>query len=83
MFKKGQEYWQPVLSSLYAMLRQDPLANSKWLLSKLGYAYFQSEGDELVNEQTPETLMGQQPPQGQFAAQVQGQQSASAAKNIV
>lgn len=51
MFTRNQEYWQPILSNLYAQLRNDPLIDPEVLLRKLSYAYFQSEGEELIKKQ--------------------------------
>ncbi len=51
MFTKNADYWQPVLTNLYQLLRQDPNADAQWLLGKLSYSYFQSEGDKLIRKQ--------------------------------
>lgn len=48
MFIKNQEYQQGVMKELYAMLRQDPLIEPEALVRKLTYAYFRSEGEELM-----------------------------------
>lgn len=55
MFAKNSEYWQPILTNLYGMLRQDPLVKSEDILSRLLYSYFQSDGLKMVKEQ-PEQL---------------------------
>jgi hypothetical protein len=86
MFSKGQEYWQPVLQGLYTMLRQDPLANSEWLLRKLLYYHFQSEGEEGINKQ-PQMQPQQQPslnmPQSPVAAQAINKQAIGASQNVI
>lgn len=48
---KNNEYWQPVLTQLYTVLRQDPLIDPEFLLRRLSRAYFNSEGDGLVKKQ--------------------------------
>ena len=44
----NQEYWQPVLTNLYQLLANDPLADHEGLLRRLLRSYFNAEGDELV-----------------------------------
>lgn len=56
MFAKNAEYWQPVMSNLYGLLRADPLVKSEELLERLLYSYFQSEGSEMIKEAPPEPL---------------------------
>lgn len=48
MFIKNQEYQQGVMKELYTMLRQDPLIESEALVRKLTYAYFRSDGEDLM-----------------------------------
>lgn len=60
IFVKNNEYWQPILTNLYTMLRQDPLADQEWLLRKLARAYFNTEGENLVRKQ-PLEIPGAQP----------------------
>lgn len=55
IFTKNQDYWQPVLSNLYAQLRADPLIDPDFLIRKLSYAYFQSEGEGLIKKQPIES----------------------------
>jgi hypothetical protein len=61
MFAKNSDYWQPVLTNLVTTLQNNPLADQEWLLGKLGYAYFQGEGEKLVKKQPVVPL---QNPQG-------------------
>lgn len=86
MFPKNSEYWQPVLLNLKEALLQDPTVNQEFLTKKLAYAYFQSEGDDMV--QTPPPPQQQIPPPqdpnnpgggNQFGQQVKNRQLAGAA----
>ena len=61
MFTKSQEYWQPILSALYAQLANNPLVNQEGLLRKLLYSYFHSEGDNLIQEQQNQLPVGAMP----------------------
>lgn len=61
MFTKSQEYWQPILSALYAQLANNPLVNQEGLLRKLLYSYFNSEGDDLIQEQQGQLPVGSVP----------------------
>lgn len=53
LFVKNQEYWQPILLNLKASLAADPYTNQEFLTRKIGYAYFQSEGDDMVKQPDP------------------------------
>jgi len=48
MFTKNQEYWQPVLSALKQQLANDPYVDQKQLTKRLLYAYFQSDGEDMI-----------------------------------
>lgn len=76
MFVKNQEYWQPVLANLTQMLSQDPLINQQALRRKLMYAYFQSDGDELINKTPPQAPAAL--PNNPQAAAVQNQRLSTA-----
>ena len=54
MFSKANEYMQELLGYLRTLLANDPYIDMEALDKKLVYAYFQSEGDELIKKQ-PET----------------------------
>lgn len=69
MFAKNQEYWQALLSQLYGQLVNNPYIKGDELTRKLVYAYFQSDGESLLNKQ-PEGLGGIEAPQSQFGQQV-------------
>lgn len=51
MFSKTNEYMQELLSYLRGLLANDPYIDMEALDKKLVYAYFQSEGDELIKKQ--------------------------------
>ncbi len=82
IFAKNQEYWQPVLTNLYGMLRADPLIDAEALLKRLTYSYFQSGGDDLIKKQPlmPELGQGEEAEgEGdQFGTQHQARQLAGA-----
>lgn len=48
--QKNNKYWQPILTNLYGMLRQDPQVDTVWLLQRLARSYFGSEGSALVKK---------------------------------
>jgi len=52
MFTKSNEYWQPLLSALKQQLANDPFVDQESLTRKLLYSYFNSEGEELMKEQS-------------------------------
>ncbi len=85
MFEKNSDYWQPVLLNLKTALLKDPTIDQSKLSKKLMYAYFKSEGDDLVLKkpaQAPQQI-DQGDPQGgggnQFGQQVQGKLLSTAA----
>ena len=82
MFAKGQEYWQQILTALYAQLAQNPLIDQEALLKKLMYAYFQSEGESLVKKAPEQMLLGQAP-QTNFPQQIQNKMTASAVQPTI
>lgn len=57
MFAKNQEYWQQLLRGMKAELVNDPYINQEELTKKYVHAFFQSEGDNLINKNP--TPMGQ------------------------
>lgn len=67
MFIKNQEYQQGVMKELYTLLRQDPLIEPEALVRKLTYAYFRSEGEELMSKNggIVQQIMGNNQPQPQ------------------
>lgn len=89
MFPKNAEYWQPVLLNLKESLLQDPTVDQAFLTKKLAYAYFQSEGEDMVKEapvapaqpmqQFGQNGQGGQGQQNQFGQQVKQRQLAGAA----
>jgi len=52
MFTKSNEYWQPLLLVLKQQLANDPFVDQESLTRKLLYSYFNSEGEELMKEQS-------------------------------
>jgi len=84
MFPRNQEYWQPILSQLYAQLANNPFVDFEGLTRKLLLAYFNSEGEDLLKKQEMvpgvplEEGQGVQAPQNQFGQQVQNQLLSSA-----
>ena len=79
MFAKNQEYWQPVLSSLYQMLRDDPYTDAQKLHGKLMYAYFQGEGSELTRKEP--ITMGAEMGANPLAEMVKAKQLSTPAMN--
>jgi len=80
MFVKNQEYWQPVLLNLKTALMNDPYTDQEGLTRKVMYAFFQSEGEELMKEAPPETApLSSVPGKDQFGQIVQGARLQSAA----
>lgn len=86
MFSRNSEYWQPILTSLYQFLKDDPNVDGTFLLNKLSYAYFGGEGDRLIRK---EPLL---PPGGeavgggqanQFGSMVNAKKLSTAANNAV
>lgn len=73
MHSKNKEFWQPILTNLYTMLAQDPLADHEWLLRKVGHAYFNSEGDKLVKKQPQQNANPALPPGGVGAPPAAGE----------
>lgn len=57
MFAKNQEYWQQILTNMKVALAQDPYINQEELTKKYIHAFFQSDGDDLIQKnpmpQTP------------------------------
>src|SRR3990167_8587546 len=51
MFTRSNEYWQPLLMNLKAQLSQDPTINQEALTRKLLYSFFNSEAEDLIQEQ--------------------------------
>ena len=81
MFRRSNEYWQPILLALKQQLAQDPYINQEALTRRILHSYFNSEGEELMKEDTQEIPglpnMGQ-PGGNQLANQVFNQQTANA-----
>lgn len=61
MFTRNQEYWQPVLLNLKTALANDPFTDQEFLTRKIAYAYFQSEGDDMVKKPQPLAQPGANP----------------------
>lgn len=83
MFAKNQEYWQPVLLNLKTALAQDPYTNQEFLTRKLGQAYFQSEGEDMVKIPEATQPTTGQDSSNQFGALVQKKQLSTAAGSAV
>jgi hypothetical protein len=64
IFSKNQEYWQPVLLNLKTALLNDPYTNQEFLTRKIGYAYFQSGGDDMVKKPMPQAISDPMNPGG-------------------
>lgn len=72
IFAKDNQYWQPLLTNLYGLLKQDPNVDQEGLLRRLLRSYFNAEGDTLVKKTSqqaaammPSPLQLGAPPQGQ------------------
>lgn len=61
---KNGKFWQPILTNLYGMLRQDPLADAEGLLRRLMRSYFGAEGDALVKKAPAAGALPPPPPGG-------------------
>lgn len=48
MFKKNDEFWQPILTNLYQITKDDPYIDQEGIRRRLMRSYFKSEGDSLV-----------------------------------
>lgn len=86
MFAKNADYWQPVLLNLKTALAQDPYTNQEGLTRKLMYAYFQSEGDDLVTKPPAQPTMpvpGEGNPANPLGQMVQGKQLSNVAQGAV
>ena len=61
MFPMNEEIQAAMLTNLYSLLANDPFANREGILRKLLYAYFQTDGEELINKtpQQPEAPTGE------------------------
>ena len=85
MFTKNQEYWQPVLTNLYSMLRDDPYTDAQQLHRRLMYSYFQGGGAELTKEPQSalpaEALGGGAEGANQFGEMVKAKQLSPAVTN--
>ena len=77
MFVKNAEYWQAVLPGLYSMLRQDPQADSKFLLGELSKSYFND--DKLVKKGEILTMQTQKLPESQISQISEGNRLKTAA----
>ena len=77
MFVKNAEYWQAVLPGLYSMLRQDPQADSKFLLGELSKAYFND--DKLVKKGELQMPLGEKLPESQISQISEGNRLKTAA----
>lgn len=81
MFPKNEEYWQATLTNLKTTLAMDPYTDQEGLTRRLMYAYFKSDGDDLVKKPQaapPQQIgggMGQQDQLGQMM-QAKGLQGA-------
>ncbi|MEK7578131.1 MAG: hypothetical protein AAB456_00200 [Patescibacteria group bacterium] len=82
IFAKNAEYWQPILTQLYGMLRADPQVDGGWLLGKLAQAYFQSEGDKLVRRE-PLTLPQPTGEKGALGRTMEGRQLSTIASGAI
>jgi hypothetical protein len=72
IFTRSNEYWQPILLSLKAQLAQDPFIKQDVLTRKTLQAFFNSEGDELMKDET-EQIPGLPPAQGNQGGQMANQ----------
>lgn len=61
IFTKNQDFWQPILLNLKAVLAADPYTNQEGLTRKIMHSYFGSEGDELVQKPQPAAPQQQNP----------------------
>jgi hypothetical protein len=79
MFTKSNEYWQPILLALKAQLINDPFVNQESLTRKIMYSYFNSEGEDLMKEES-EQIPGlpQEAGNGQMANQMLNKSMAGA-----
>ena len=64
LFQKNDEYHQALMANLYGQLRADPLVDPEALVRMYLYAYFKSEGEELIakNMDQVSQVLGQPQP---------------------
>lgn len=60
LFVQSDEALQGMLTQLYTMLAQDPLANKEELLQELMYSFFKSKGSRFVNKNANAAVGGEQ-----------------------
>ena len=58
MFTRSQEFMQPILLALKQQLANDPFTNQEALTRKIMYAFFQSDGEELIQDKPQELPAG-------------------------
>lgn len=51
MFTRSNEYWQPILLALKAQLANDPFVKQEALTRRTLYSFFNSEGEELMQDE--------------------------------
>lgn len=83
MFVKNQDYWQPVLLQLKQALAQDPTVKQDVLTRKLLYAYFQSDSEDLIQEQPLQQTPVPTTPNSEFGKTMQSKQLANAVSGAV
>ena len=84
MFAKNREYWQATLTNLMAIVTNNPFINLQAITKELMYAYFESRGEEMMNESpTPQLPAGAPIPQGQLGQAVEQREIAGASMNAI
>lgn len=73
MFKKNQEYWQPVLLNLKQVFANDPTIDMESLNREIMYSYFQSRGSDFIKKQSAIPPQNPQNPQNPTGQQNNGQ----------
>lgn len=81
MFAHNSEFWQPILTNLYTMLKGDPDIDQQGIKRRLMRAYFNSEGDDLVKKQPAQVPGAQGQPAPESAGGAAGQSKPAPGQN--
>ena len=87
MFTRNADYWQPILMQLRRELINDPTIKMDALNRKLLYSFFQSDGEDLMQDPqipgVPQMVGAPSSPPAQYGAQVQNKMLSTAANQVI
>ena len=78
MFPMNDEFRQAFMTQIYTLLRQDPLIEAETLVRKLTYAFFKSEGDDLIAKQPMQPIQMKREVKSPMGAQIEGKMLSTA-----